>query len=89
MLGVRRASVADAAARLESDRVIEYSRGTIHVLDGAALEAASCECYQFIRDEYALVIEETASTASTRKRKTATMHAVNARTRPGSPARTG
>jgi CRP-like cAMP-binding protein len=55
MLGVRRASVSEAAATLQDSKIIEYTRGHIHVLNGAALERASCECYQLMRSEYARV----------------------------------
>jgi CRP-like cAMP-binding protein len=55
MLGVRRASVSEAAGSLQDSKIIEYTRGHIHVLDGAALERSSCECYQLMRSEYARV----------------------------------
>lgn len=45
MLGVQRSAVTIASGTLKSDRLIEYSRGRINVLDRAGLEAASCECY--------------------------------------------
>jgi hypothetical protein len=32
--------------------LVDYSRGNITVLDRAALEAASCECYAVIRAEF-------------------------------------
>jgi CRP-like cAMP-binding protein len=52
MLGVRRASVSAAAGRLQAEGLIRYRRGSIAVVDRAALERASCECYAIIKAEY-------------------------------------
>jgi CRP-like cAMP-binding protein len=52
MLGVRRASVTEVAGRLQQAGLIRYRLGTIQVLDRAGLEAASCECYGVIQQEY-------------------------------------
>jgi CRP-like cAMP-binding protein len=52
MLGVRRPSVTVAARALQQAGIIRYSRGQITVLDRSALEAASCECYRVVQDEY-------------------------------------
>jgi CRP-like cAMP-binding protein len=52
MLGVTRPSVSAAAHGLQAEGMIRYTRGSITVLDRGALERASCECYQAIRDEY-------------------------------------
>jgi CRP-like cAMP-binding protein len=60
MLGVRRSSVTKIAADLHAKSIIEYSRGHVHILDNAALEAKSCECYCLIRDEFALVYQRSA-----------------------------
>jgi CRP-like cAMP-binding protein len=49
MLATRRASVSIAAAQLQRDGLIEYSRGVVRIVDRAGLEAASCECYQLTR----------------------------------------
>jgi CRP-like cAMP-binding protein len=55
MLGVRRASVTKAAGMLQRAHAIEYTRGHIHVLDRALLEAQSCECYLLMRKQYETV----------------------------------
>ncbi len=52
MLGVRRASVSQAAARLKHRKLIDYHRGKIWVLDRKGLEKAACECYRFIRSHH-------------------------------------
>lgn len=49
MLGVRRASVTEAALALSEAGAIEYRRGLVTVLDRAALERSACECYAIIR----------------------------------------
>jgi len=45
MLGVHRPAVAIAAGALRKAGVIRYTRGKVTVLDRAALEESSCECY--------------------------------------------
>ncbi len=52
MLGVRRPSVSVAVAGLQDAGLIRYHRGRIAVIDRAGLEAASCECYRVVRDEF-------------------------------------
>lgn len=52
MLGARRAGVTLAAGILQRDDIIQYSRGKVTILDLAKLEAASCECYRVVKDEY-------------------------------------
>jgi len=52
LLGVRRASVTDAAGRLKEKGLIDPSRGTIKITDMHALEGLSCECYMSLKDEY-------------------------------------
>jgi len=51
MLGVRREGVTEAAGRLQADRLIDYSRGKIVVLDRPGLEARVCECYAVVKRE--------------------------------------
>ena len=53
MLGVRRESITEAARKLQAAALISYSRGHIRVLDKPGLGKQSCECYRFIRREYA------------------------------------
>ena len=52
MLGVRREGVSIAAANLQRNGLIKYSRGTITMLDRDSLESEVCECYRVVKDEY-------------------------------------
>lgn len=52
MLGVRRPGVTVAAGRLQAAGLIDYRRGRLTVLDRAGLEAAACECYRSVREQY-------------------------------------
>jgi CRP-like cAMP-binding protein len=52
LLGVRRASVTQAAGALQRARLIEYHHGAITILDGPGLEAAACEDYRLCREAY-------------------------------------
>ena len=49
MLGSGRPSVTVAAGSLQRAGTIEYTRGTVKILNRAGLEAAACECYAAIR----------------------------------------
>jgi CRP-like cAMP-binding protein len=52
MLGVRRAGVTQAAQKLQESGMISYNRGHIKILNQQRLEAASCECFRTVRDQY-------------------------------------
>jgi Mn-dependent DtxR family transcriptional regulator len=49
MLGVRRTTVTIAARLLQGAGLIRYRRGHIQILDRAALEDITCECYGVVR----------------------------------------
>lgn len=51
LLGVRRESITDAAARLRDAGYIRYRRGHISVLDPVGLQTRACECYGVVRKE--------------------------------------
>ena len=55
MLGVRRTSVTEVASKVQSAGAITYSRGVIRILDRAALMRMSCECYETLVDQSAML----------------------------------
>ena len=55
MLGVRRTSVTEVASKVQGAGAITYSRGVIKILDRAALMRMSCECYETLLDQSAML----------------------------------
>jgi len=55
MLGVRRTSVTEVATKVQSVGAITYSRGVIKILDRQALMRMSCECYETLLDQSAML----------------------------------
>jgi len=58
MLGVGRSTVSIAASTLQRAGVIRYQHGHITITDRAGLEAAACECYQRVANEYRSMLGE-------------------------------
>ncbi len=56
MLGVSRQSVGHAVLDLQEAGLISYARGHMRIVDRAGLEAASCECYEIVRAEFARLL---------------------------------
>ncbi|MEZ5563229.1 MAG: Crp/Fnr family transcriptional regulator [Gammaproteobacteria bacterium] len=52
MLGLRREDVTQTARKLQDDRLIEYTRGRITILNRDAITARSCECYGLMKGEF-------------------------------------
>lgn len=52
MMGSRRASVTEAAGKLQDKGLISYARGYIKIVDRAGLEAQTCECYQVVKEAF-------------------------------------
>jgi CRP-like cAMP-binding protein len=50
MLGSTRSTVSVVAATLKKEKLIDYTRGKISILDRKGLEGRSCECYQVVRN---------------------------------------
>lgn len=59
MLGVQRTTVTAVARSLQEKGAIRYRRGVVDIIDRAALEALSCECYGVIRRTYERLLPET------------------------------
>jgi CRP-like cAMP-binding protein len=50
MLGSTRSTVSITAGLLKHKKLIDYTRGVIHILDTPGLERRACECYCVIKD---------------------------------------
>lgn len=49
MLGTNRGSVTEATILLQRRGLIEYSRGSVKILNRKGLEQSACECYSLIQ----------------------------------------
>lgn len=52
IIGVRREVITRAAQKLQQRRLITNNRGNITIIDRHGLEAAVCECYEIVNNEY-------------------------------------
>jgi Mn-dependent DtxR family transcriptional regulator len=52
LLGVRRAGVSEAARQLQAKTIIEYTRGSIEILDTEKLKKEACNCYHDHQKSY-------------------------------------
>jgi CRP-like cAMP-binding protein len=52
MLGTDRSSTTLAAGMLKRAGLIQYTRGTIRILDSKGLEQVVCECYHLVKREF-------------------------------------
>lgn len=57
VLGVRRETVSLAAAQLQKRHLIKTSRGKIEVPKIDRIQAAACECYGVIKEEYDRILK--------------------------------
>ena len=56
LLGVRRAGVSEVAEELRRAGGIEYTRGSIRIIDPAVIEAIACECYRATSEDFARLL---------------------------------
>ncbi len=56
MLGSRRSTVTVSAGNLQRERLIDYTRGRVRIVDRPGLEVKACECYHIVRATYDTLI---------------------------------
>ena len=49
ILGTKRVTIAAVAGELQREKLIEYRRGRIHILNRSGLEKSACDCYSTVR----------------------------------------
>lgn len=69
MLGTDRSGVAIAAGTLQRAGFIQYTHGTITILDRCGLENAACECYAVARRQFDGLLRTTSPDKDPRPRK--------------------
>jgi CRP-like cAMP-binding protein len=52
MMGVRRTSVTGVAVQMQSEGMISYHRGKVHILNIELIQRRGCECPQTVREHY-------------------------------------
>jgi CRP-like cAMP-binding protein len=52
MTGVQRTTISVVANELRRGGLIRFSRGVVEITDRKGLEAAACECYRSVREEF-------------------------------------
>ncbi len=52
MLGVQRTTVTQAARTLQAEGMINYSRGSIEIVNRRGLEDTVCECYDIVKQKF-------------------------------------
>jgi CRP-like cAMP-binding protein len=68
MLGVRRTTVTDVMGTLQKAGLVRYRRGHVTILDHAALQQRSCECYEISKQEFDRLLGDTAVAPRTDKK---------------------
>ncbi len=58
MLGVQRPTVSGVAITLQQAGLIRYSRGKMTICDRRSLEAACCECYGIVKQEFERLLKD-------------------------------
>ena len=62
MLGVRRATVSVAAAEMQRQGMIRYSRGRLTIVRREGLETVSCGCYRVVHSTFSRLFDGSART---------------------------
>ena len=57
LIGIRRPSVTDCLGALQSEGIVRLSRGTVEIMDHAALDEACYHCANAVRNEYSRLID--------------------------------